>query len=272
MIRLVLKTFLPRLLIVICVGTHAVALHARTGDSGHHSAERNIQKLADKNPSVRKNAAIRLGELFREKPEDTQKKKESEKAVTALISALEDPERDVRRTAVKSLGKIGDEEVVPVLRDKLEEEKDPRVQIVLVKVLGEFEDVESEDIFIAFSKKGLLPLRIQAIRALGNLHTRSADRIIIKGLNDPIEAIRVVSADICGTNGLAEALPYLKKNCTYSIPEVRISAIEAIGRLGDKRHIKFLGKIRKKEENAAIHKTIADAIEEITRRFSKTLP
>ena len=82
-----------------------------------------IDKLKDRDSSVRRNAAATIGDTG------------DEKAVDSLIAVLKDDNRFVRQEVVRALGKIGDAMALESLTQALVEEKDEFVQGSIKKAI-----------------------------------------------------------------------------------------------------------------------------------------
>ena len=81
-------------------------------------------------PAVRRRLAFLLGRIA---PQELRPERQR-----VLMDALSDPDRKVRRNAAVSLGRAGDDSVLPRLRDALEKEGDPAVRASLRLACGRF--------------------------------------------------------------------------------------------------------------------------------------
>ena len=98
-------------------------------------------------------------------------------AVPALIKALKDSDKDVRKAAAEALGKIGDKSAVPAL----------------IKAL----------------KDGYWQVRTAAAAALGKIGDKSAVPALIEALKDKDSDVRTAAAEALGTIGDTRAVPAL---------------------------------------------------------------
>ncbi len=126
--------------------------------------ERAIPALArrvreDESPAVRANAAEALGWI------------KSEKAVEAIIPALEDPDAWVRRSAAMQLGRVGDRRALLPLVERTDKKKepDPDVRWEAVKAVAAFEDISTKPALMACLNDPAAPVQHAAEMALRKL-------------------------------------------------------------------------------------------------------
>jgi len=129
-------------------------------------------------------------------------------AVPALIQALGDSDRNVRRAAAAALGAIGDPHAVPAL----------------IKALGD------RDLYV----------RRAAAGALGAIGDPQAVPALIQALGDSYSDVRRVAAGALGELGDPKAVPALIKALGDWDPYVRRAAAEALGKLGDPKAVPAL--------------------------------
>jgi len=245
-----------------------VQVHSAAPNNIHQSAPKLIKKLTSNDPGIRKNTVIELGGLYRHISENEPGYFMEADVRKALVHALKDPERDVRRSAVKSLDSINNLLDIPALRSRLIDEQDPRVQIALINTLGRFRVQASEIRMASFLNDQSIAIRIAAIRALGSIGTDSADELVIARINDPIESVCIVAMETCSSNGIKRAIPLLKDNGKHPLSDVRLTAVETMGVLGDKSMLKYLKKIKKKEKDTTVEEAIERSIQAINQRLS----
>jgi HEAT repeat protein len=89
-----------------------------------------IKDLADKNPKVRAQAAVDIGDLADVRLAD------AKAALPKLKELQKDPDAAVRKAVIEALGKIEPEQYPTLLIDTLKTEKDPGVQLAAVQALG----------------------------------------------------------------------------------------------------------------------------------------
>jgi HEAT repeat protein/beta-lactamase regulating signal transducer with metallopeptidase domain len=115
-----------------------------------------VRALKDKSPHVRQHAADGLSnvhELIKTAP-------------TALIEALSDTDRDVRRAAVNALGQIGDESAVPALK-RLTADNDVETRRHAVEALKEIGGPEAIQALMGLLRDPDPEVRKTAAEALG---------------------------------------------------------------------------------------------------------
>lgn len=228
-----------------------------------------INRLTDRSATVKNNAALRLREMYRTNIEDVDKRHVNKSIRDSLIKSLADADPDVRRVIVKSLGGMPHEDTLTALRNLLTREENPRVQISLITVLGELKDDESETIILIFLNHEQIPIRIAALKALGSMGTDTANQVVIDALDDQFDGMRIISAAICAENGLTESLDLLIDNISHPTPEVRSTAVDAIGVLGRRNHIKLLRKKKAGEQVESVNARIDAAIAAIKSKSRK---
>ena len=122
------------------------------------------------------------------------------RAVELLVTALRDPDAEVRRAAVEALGRSGDSEVMLLLRESLRDEN-ARVRQAAVEVLGRSGDPE-----VMF--------------------------LLRERLRDEDARVRQAAAEALGRSGDLEGMSLLRESLEDQNAGVRLSAVEALGRLG----------------------------------------
>jgi len=171
-----------------------------------------VEQLQDPSPDIRRTASLSIGKIGH--PTGTQ----------GLVQALSDPDRLVRQYSAWALGKIG-------------EEINTNAALALVAALGD----EHPDV-----KKS-------AAKALGNVGLRKPMiPLLIKGLR---------GGETQSRRAVVGALMHLEGKLTYSTlitalddldPEVRQSAIAALGELGDRKALPKFRKMLLRDENVGV--------------------
>ncbi|HAK87952.1 MAG TPA: hypothetical protein DHV16_01030 [Nitrospiraceae bacterium] len=233
-----------------------------------------IQKLGDKDPSVRRKAAEDLSEG-------------DERAVYPLIKALGDENAGVQDAAMRALIAVGGEVtaymVLPLLR---EETLIRNTAMIILKELGEvsvpflyalLKDKDDDirkfaiDLFIEIKKivdpSRIVPylkdpnpnVRASAAKALGILGHKEEIPALIEALKDEewvcfsaLEALAELKAD--------SAVGSIAKLLESPSPAVRFSAVETLGRIGSDRGrdalLKYLPLVPEDEKNEIIKSLI----------------
>jgi len=178
------------------------------------------EMVMDENRFLVRNAVAILGDLG------------GERAVELVTSALANPDARVRREALRSLAKLGDEEVGPLVmgllddpdRDvrmaaataagelhveralkrlvtMLDETKDPDETLPLIRALGQLGDpgavasIEKHAVRTLFSRPRT-DVRITAYRALSQIETPHARRLLNQAMDDRDPEVRAAVRDI----------------------------------------------------------------------------
>lgn len=185
---------------------------------GHVCAE--VEKLSDPRPWYRASAAYVLGDMG------------SVTATTGLLRALQDPSRDVRAAAARSLGQLRDPQSVQPLVCALVAHTVPR------RVIGQALLTVGPG-----AAQQLLPLlndpdpdvRATAAQLIGLLDDGGAQRLLIGRLEDSSSGVREHAALALGRLGTALACHSLMRMLADSAPCVRAAAAQALGAIGDPR-------------------------------------
>ena len=155
-----------------------------------------------------------------------------------LVSLLQDPSRDVRRTAALSLGKIGHVAATTALVEALSD-PDPQVREYSAWALGQIgEDVNDE---AAVSLAGSLSDEQRAVKqaaaqALGKIGPRQpVIAILTQALAVGQSGSRRAAVEALAQLEAKSAYPVLRKALTDPDPAVRQGVLAALGELGDRR-------------------------------------
>lgn len=200
------------LLVTSCAGQPAVA----------------YKDLVDSDPSVRSEAAIRLGQS------------RSKEAVDSLVAVLGDPEDTVRVNVIRALGEIGDPKVVPAIVPFV---TDPLsgVRIASCQTLGQLKDPRA----VPALEKALYDqddtIRLVAARSLGMIPgPDSLDVLVRVALQDENEAIRSHVVKVVAERHATDAVPKLESALQAESELVRANAAQALGEVGDRSSVPSL--------------------------------
>jgi hypothetical protein len=162
-----------------------------------------------------------------------------QRAVPELVRLLQDRDPDVRRTAARSLGLIGDAAAVaPLLR-----------------TIGAPRSVPLNTTTMA-----LLRMDVDALEPL------------LKGLRSAPDPGRSVCAELLGLRGSIAALPALTHALEFDdVLEVRIRAARALGRIGAASSVDVLAATMSQNEPAALRAVVVRALGEIGGRRTVAL-
>ena len=193
----------------------------------------NLEKLADPDPVVRRNAVIYLG---------LEKNKSN---FTAISNMLQDTDTEVRRSAVNALASSGDARAASVLIDRFNTEGNNNVKINIVTALGELRSKTAIGMLKSLLKDTYPIFRNEAIRALGKINAPETYPQIAAMLRDEAEGVQVMAADTVARLKIYSAAPDLRRNLGNPVGVVRRSAADALGVVGDNSAVKELEKLLK---------------------------
>ena len=197
-----------------------------------------IQSLQDGSVRVRRSAAYAL-------------KDAGENAVPALIKALRDENKNVRQTAIESLGKIGTQNSISAITDALKDEDD-FVRRTAERILGELKPVTQE--FIANFQSNDWQIRRNTTEKVSlmridltkpsNFTTLQALTKLLKDLNPNVRA-SAAAALVRGStlsrravlppsiaSSLQKVIPDLIDSLKNGDPLARLDAIFVLGAIG----------------------------------------
>ena len=170
----------------------------KTGDTGF--AEKFLQRIQDDDfeddeDSLKESSILLMGEL-KYKP-----------SVLTLIDIVQDDgcSKVARRYACDSLGKIGDEQAIPILKDLLND-PDSILRSYVLTSLAYFDTAEIETILTQSLRDSYWRIRVAACNALSERKSTSAiDILIYKAERDPEANVKKAAtsaiARIGGTKG-----------------------------------------------------------------------
>ena len=213
-------------------------------------------------------------------------------AVPPLISALSDPDANVRIAAANSLGQLGDPRAIPALVtasrdanpkvraaafDALTSFDDPRIFEPMVsalkdpdaevreraaQVLGSLQNKQALQPLIAALADSSAGVREAAVRSLGELQDPAATSALAGALKDSRPAVRQAAAESLGELGLTKAPPALIAALRDPVAEVRESAARSLGEMQDPSAVPGLQACLN-DSNADVRETAVQALGEI---------
>lgn len=149
------------------------------------------------------------------------------RAVEPLIAALKDRNPFVKSNAVRALGNIGDPRAVQSLIEALND-SDRNVRLVIVGALAQFRDGQAEAGLRKAQKDSDWLVRSQADFALSQRQNKNAP-LPLTGDSQ----FRASAVEALGRLGDRRAVKFLTELLQDRAPRVRIAAAEALGRIGD---------------------------------------
>ena len=219
--------------------------------------------------------------------------------VPTLITLLQDPSPDVRRTAALSLGKIAEPNSIPALVTSLNNDADARVReysawaigqsgttlsdeaaLALVTALGDempnVKHAAAASLEYAQPQKPLLQLlrqamaisevetRIAIVRALSEFGTPSAYSLFLQALKDSDPRVRQTAVAGLGELGDPRAIRMFRKILLNDDHEgVRTEAAFRLGKLGTKTEVYSLRKAIQTDPTPNVHLWASWALREI---------
>lgn len=201
------------------------------------------RRVTEGNDDGRKVAARFLGDL------------KDQRAVQALLIAVEDRDRNVRRQAIQSLGKMRDIRAVGVLRHVVVGE-DRYVRGVAAQVLGSLRDTSAVDLLISVVDREMHlqgrsgeELMASIARALGVLNDRRGIDALIRLLDHPGVHVRSAAAESLGQIGDLRAADALVPALNDGSIFVHWAAVRSLVTLKDARVVPALVEMLGKGSN-----------------------
>jgi HEAT repeat protein len=217
-----------------------------------------------------------------------------EPAVAPLIDSLKSENKDVVKLASRILGDIKDKRAVPPLIELLDKE-DFNTRSYACESLGKIGDTTSFTHVSFCLKDSVEVVRKSAAVALGKLKDKRAISYLVRGLSDPHFSVRMTSAsalveirkpsfkplikllntpktDTIAVYLAIESLGKLKdKRATSTLLKklksrdwtTRAFTVEALGKIGGKKGIRAIKKLKKKETHPFVKMKIEEALAKI---------
>jgi len=155
-----------------------------------------------------------------------------------LLTALKDENSFIRSQAVKSLEKLGDKSVIPVLIDIMLNDDAPHVRhAVAAAFQRQLADKSAVPALIKILKDPDLYVRGAAAAALGIIKDKAAVPYLCEALKDKEGHVRWAAAPPLGQIGDISAVPALRKllDDEAELPNVKTAAIRALKQLEKKQ-------------------------------------
>jgi len=210
-----------------------------------------IKALKDKNPWLRSGAAEALGKIG------------DARAVEPLITALEDGDSRVQCKAAEALGEIDDARAVKPLINALDNEnifadlsissdKRSDVQIAAAEALEKIGEPAVEPLINALGKSSSRSFNWRISDVLEKIGEPAVEPLI-DALKDGKWMVRLTAADALGKIGDARAVEPLITAMKAERPHQCGGEILALGRIGDARAVEPLVAMLKEKEPSAVH-------------------
>lgn len=178
--------------------------------------------------------------------------------VEALIGVAKDPNVEVRRAAIRSLGQHRHRASLPTLREALRD-ADAEVRAAALEGLSEMQDAASADAIAALLKDPNKEVRAHAIDALTNLELAAPPAGLREALKDPDAEVRHQAAHAVGHFEDAAAVPALRAMLDDTNAEVREAAVEALASIRNEPAIQALI-VALKAKDPKVRQAAADAL------------
>lgn len=157
-------------------------------------------------------------------------------AVPKLVAAMRDPQEDarsVKAAAAQALGEIRAPEAIPLLLKELET-RDEWASPRLASVLVSFGDTALPQLIEVLDDEHPVNTRVWAAQVLGKISGAAAAGPLMARLNDRSEQVRMSAAEALGAIGDRRATNLLVQVALRDpVPPVRAEAARALGQLGD---------------------------------------
>jgi len=190
--------------------------------------------LAADDPTVRDRGAMKLGDTY------------DPRAVQPLAEMLADSSTWVRAAALKSLGRIGDESMIPVITELWADEgEEPEVRAACVTALSAIEGPEAVSTLVAALGDRDAEVRVRSVLELESAPGADITAALVARLEDPDADVRAMAAAVLGrrdAGAYADRLFSLKDDVDVI---VRYEAALALARLGDARGRALLEELRR---------------------------
>ena len=209
-------------------------------DMATFSYSKEISELADRNQNYRPQLLVTLGKIGHPRyahfiskfagSEDPQTRQavahglgliKQPAGVRALGMLLEDSQEYIRWTASKSLLEIGGEKAREVLKLKLMQ-SDKNIQVLAARTLAKMDINEGRLKLRELAKDTDSKIRKIAIAYLGQIGDMDSKEIILQGLDDKSDLVRVYSIYALGYVGNSGDIPAIKK-CLAETKEMNSS-------------------------------------------------
>ncbi len=175
-----------------------------------------------------------------------------------LIPSLKDNSPYVRYEAIRAIGKLKCKKAVPMLRKMVMEDPIVEIRTEALKVLRELHSGTQALLKLALKavEDEAAPVRLEAVRILGDFANEQALEPLIQRLTDPFWSVRI-SAENAICNYGKKVTPLLIDLLKKGHVEGRCRIISAFARIGDERAIEPLEALLEAQEESPRIKAIA---------------
>lgn len=177
------------------------------------------------------------------------KKQDSDLILDPMLYALTQPDQWLPSRVLEVLRGLGAKLLDPLFT--MIEDVDPKVQSILVQVLGEIGDVRCLPVFAKLARSTDEKLRLRVAEALKELSFKDSFPVLLNLLDDDKWQIRMHAAQGLGNLGLEEIEDILEKRLTIEKdPLVRDCIKESMAKIQKDTLPQVIGWIREESDNA----------------------
>ena len=170
--------------------------------------------------------------------------------LTAMIDLLQDKDPHVRESAVKIAGYFAFNECVTLLLERCHD-RDENVRRAAIELIPYLENGPVLPTLIEALEKETPKIRAAAARALGQMESTLAYPYLLAALRDTDAWVRYYAARSIGWSGYPEAVESLSRMAIADpATQVRIAAVEALGRIGGARVVSILAPLAEDAESS----------------------
>ena len=189
----------------------------------------------------------------------------SHQSVSHILKALNDPDVNVRRTAVEILGRLGEEDVkvVPALLNCLQD-ADHTVRRDAIEALGQLRSTEAVPALIELLESTEWELRWAATEAIGRIGASEAVDHLLPLLQDSDGYVCRAAVEALGHSGDSRTIPHLLQAMNSQKPFVQQAAAKALGQVGKSMTVPYILNAIKDEEQEFVPKDLEDALRYIS--------
>ncbi|MFC1987334.1 HEAT repeat domain-containing protein [Chloroflexota bacterium] len=186
---------------------------------------------------------------------------QSKIAVSALINAIRDPAEDVRLAVVRTLGQLNEPKGLWLLLDALEEGDCWTSSSIVEAIIGMGPEVSSQ-IVNRLKSTTSINARLLYVQLCGFLRITGALSSLLLLIGDLDKETRMSAAQALGRIGDVSAVENLIISLDDESWEVRAQAAKSLGALGDKQAVGKL-KMILSDENWGVRHNAADALHQL---------
>lgn len=188
-------------------------------------------------------------------------KKIGSPAVPALINALKEDNKKLRKAAMIVLGEIKDERAVPILVDELEKTKDKKLRAGLIVILGRMGDKRATPLLMNALDENSDEIVGAAAYALGKLKEEKSVSSLMPLLNHPNEYVRKTVTEALGRIG-EPAVSVLVQEIRNMPLNTQYLAIKILGSIGGTEAVNALLDALK-DDNEYIRLSAAESLSKL---------